>query len=105
MPLMTTMKRGGKVPKTKASSAGESKAMVNNELKFMRSKGAPKSMIKHEMGEAKGMKKMAKGGMSCMKRGGGVEKKGYGDVQKFAKGGSIDGCAVRGKTKRPRGGK
>ena len=76
-------------PKAKKYAAGgkvgESKKMVNNELKFMRSKGAPK------MGEAKGMKKMAKGGMSCMKKGG--------DVQKFAKGGSIDGCAVRGKTK------
>jgi hypothetical protein len=31
-------------------------------------------MIKHEEEEAKGMKKMAKGGMSCMKRGGGVKK-------------------------------
>jgi hypothetical protein len=39
------------------------------------------------------MKKMAKGGMSCMKRGGGVEVKGY------KKGGMIDGCAKRGKTK------
>jgi hypothetical protein len=37
--------------------------------------------------------KMAKGGMSCMKRGGGIEVKGY------KKGGMIDGCAQRGKTK------
>jgi hypothetical protein len=37
--------------------------------------------------------KMAKGGMSCMNRGGGVEMKGY------KKGGRIDGCAQRGKTK------
>jgi hypothetical protein len=45
----------------------ESKKMVKKEVSFMKSKGAPKSMIKHEMSEAgmkKGgmMKKMAKGG-------------------------------------------
>jgi hypothetical protein len=68
------MKKGGKV--------GESKKMVKKEVEFFKKKGAPKSMIKHEEKEAKGMKKMAKGA-----------------VQKFAKGGSIDGCAVRGKTK------
>jgi len=45
----------------------ESKKMVKKEVSFMKSKGAPKSMIKHEMSEAgmkKGgmMKKMAMGG-------------------------------------------
>lgn len=40
----------------------ESKAMVGKELAFMKKKGAPKSMIKHEMAEAKGMKKYARGG-------------------------------------------
>jgi Family of unknown function (DUF6496) len=85
-----------KVSAMKRSDAGENPAMVKKEMAFMQKKGAPKSMIKHEMGEAEGMKK---GGMACMKRGGGIEKKGYGPVQKFAKGGSIDGCAVRGKTK------
>ena len=92
---------GGKVPKAKASSAGENAAYVKKEMAFMERKGAPKSMMKHEKSEmnAGGMRKMAKGGMSCMKRGGGIEKKGYGAVQKFAKGGSIDGCAVRGKTR------
>jgi hypothetical protein len=40
----------------------ESKAMIGKELAFMKKKGAPKSMIKHEMAEAKGMKKMASGG-------------------------------------------
>lgn len=49
----------------------ESKKMVGKELAFMKKKGAPKSMIKHEMAEAKG----------------------------YAKGGSIDGCATKGKTK------
>lgn len=76
---MFGMKKGGKV--------GESKAMVKKEVEFFKKKGAPKSMIKHEMGEAKGMKR------------------GGGKMMKFAKGGSIDGCAVRGKTKLPRGGK
>jgi len=45
----------------------ESKKMVKKEVSFMKSKGAPKSMMKHEMAEAgmkKGgmMKKMAMGG-------------------------------------------
>jgi hypothetical protein len=39
----------------------ESKAMVGKEISFMKKKGAPASMIKHEMIEAKGMKK---GGMA-----------------------------------------
>lgn len=44
----------------------ESKAMVGKELAFMKKKGAPKSMIKHEMAEAKGMKRggYAAGGLS-----------------------------------------
>lgn len=47
----------------------ESKAMVGKELAFMKKKGAPKSMIKHEMKEAKMKpKKYAKGG--------GIESKG-----------------------------
>ena len=48
----------------------ESKAMIGKELSFMKKKGAPKSMIKHEaaeMGAAK-PKKYA--------RGGGIERKG-----------------------------
>jgi len=55
----------------------ESKMMVKKEIGFMKKKGAPKSMIKHEMKEA-GMKKMAAGG-SASKR--------------------ADGIAVKGKTK------
>ena len=57
----------------------ESKKMVGKEIAFMKKKGAPKSMIKHEEAEM-GMKK---GGMT----------------KKYAKGGSIDGCATKGKTK------
>jgi hypothetical protein len=41
----------------------ESKKMMKKELSFMKKKGAPKSMIKHEKAEAKGMKKYAEGGV------------------------------------------
>ena len=53
----------------------ESKAMMGKELAFMKKKGAPKSMIQHEK------KEMAS------------------KTKKYAKGGSIDGIAKRGKTK------
>jgi hypothetical protein len=52
----------------------ESPAMMKKEVSFMKKKGAPKSMIKHEMAEAKG-KKMMGGGMAYAK-GGGIESKG-----------------------------
>ena len=43
----------------------ESKKMVGKELAFMKKKGAPKSMIKHEMAEAKKpAKKMSSGGFT-----------------------------------------
>ena len=45
----------------------ESKKMIGQELSFMKKKGAPKSMIKHEAAEM-GVKKYA--------RGGGIERKG-----------------------------
>ena len=66
-------------PRTPSTYSGPQPSATNRAL-FMKKGG--------KVGESK---KMAKGGMSCMKKGG--------DVQKFAKGGSIDGCAVRGKTK------
>ena len=65
----------------------ESKKMVGKEISFMKKKGAPKSMIKHEMKEA-GMKKMAMGGMAASK---------MGAVKTAAP--SKDGVAVKGKTK------
>jgi len=49
----------------------ESKAMMGKEVAFMKKKGAPAKMVKHEMAEMKGMKK----------------------------GGSVDGIAQKGKTK------
>lgn len=59
---------------TKAEGGmAESKKMVKKEIDFMKKKGAPKSMIKHEMAEA-GMKKYAKGGVT---RADGVVKKGH----------------------------
>jgi len=65
----------------------ESKAMVKKEVSFMKAKGAPKSMVKHEMKEA-GMKKMANGGITKAK---------MGSVKTAAP--SRDGLASKGKTK------
>ena len=73
----------------------ESKAMMKKEVSFMKKKGAPKSMVKHEMAEA-GMKyggkvkKMAGGGLAAgHKQADGVAKKGKtkGMEVKMAKGG------------------
>jgi hypothetical protein len=56
----------------------ESKKMMKKELAFMKKKGAPKSMLKHEKAEAKGMKK---GGMSgCYAEGGMVKKMAMGGM-------------------------
>jgi hypothetical protein len=65
----------------------ESKEMMKKEVSFMKKKGAPKSMIKHEMAEA-GMKKMANGGITKAK---------MGAVRTAAP--SKDGLAAKGKTK------
>ena len=62
----------------------ESKKMIGKEVSFMRKKGAPKSMIKHEMGEMKAMKS---GGIIASK---------MGKVKTAAP--SINGVAVKGKT-------
>jgi hypothetical protein len=62
----------------------ESKKMVGKEVMFMKKKGAPKSMIKHEMGEMKAMKK---GGIIASK---------MGAVKTAAP--SRDGVAMKGKT-------
>ena len=59
------MKKGGEMK--------ESKKMMEKEVSFMKKKGAPKSMIKHEMAEA-GMKKGGKA--KGYARGGGIEIKG-----------------------------
>ena len=71
----------------------ESKAMVKKEIGFMKKKGAPKSMVKHEMAEA-GMKK---GGMAKYANGGMVAPSKMGAVKTAAP--SRDGLAVKGKTR------
>jgi hypothetical protein len=53
----------------KGGDMKESKAMMKKEVSFMKKAGAPKSMLKHEMAEAK----MAKGGVT---RADGVASKG-----------------------------
>jgi hypothetical protein len=70
----------------------EPKGMMKKEIGFMKKKGAPKSMIKHEMKEA-GMKK---GGMAKYANGGMTSSK-MGAVKTAAP--SRDGVAERGKTK------
>ena len=101
----------------------ESKAMMGKEVAFMKKKGAPKSMVKHEMAEM-GMKKggYASGGMPMvMKDGkkvpafaadgegkmkaGGMAKKMMGGGMTYKSGGlapghkAADGIAKKGKTK------
>lgn len=81
----------------------ESKAMMEKEVAFMKKKGAPKSMLKHEMAEAKGMKG---GGMAECKT---IAKKEVKSHEKrmhgMASGGKVsqlskaDGCAIKGKSK------
>ena len=72
--VLPTSEQMGNMGMKKGGEMKESKAMVKKEVSFMKKKGAPKSMIKHEMEEA-GMKKMAKGGKGYA-RGGGIEIKG-----------------------------
>ena len=93
-------KVGKEFTKSEGGQMKESKAMVKKEIDFMKKKGAPKSMIKHEKSEM-----MACGGKATkMARGGGIEKKGKteGKMVKMANGGSVskraDGIASRGKT-------
>jgi hypothetical protein len=99
----------------------ESKKMMGKEVAFMKKKGAPKAMVKHEMAEMKGMKKggYASGGMPMvMKDGkkvpafaadgegkmkaGGMAKKMMGGGMTYSAGGytrAADGIAKKGKTK------
>ena len=67
----------------------ESKEMMKKEVSFMKKKGAPKAMIKHEMAEAKGKtKKMSSGGYT--RAADGVAKRGKtpGKMVKMMGGGS-----------------
>ena len=77
---------GREFTKSEGGDMKESKKMVGKEIGFMKSKGAPKSMIQHEEAEMKGMKKGGK-------------------TKRYAAGGlasghkSADGIASKGKTK------
>jgi hypothetical protein len=101
------MSVGREFTKAEGGEMKESKAMVKKEVSFMKKKGAPKAMIKHEMAEA-GMKPKAKY-MSFTEKGkpagmkpvqmakGGVAASKMGSVRTAAP--SKDGVAVKGKTK------
>ena len=71
--------------KAKGGDMKESKAMMKKEVSFMKKKGAPKLMLKHEMAEA------------GMKHGGKVKKMAGGGLAAGHK--SADGIARKGKTK------
>jgi len=79
------LSEAGLSKKAKGGAMKESKMMMKKEVEFMKKKGAPKSMVKHEMKEA-GMKyggktkKMAGGGLAAGHK-------------------SADGIATKGKTK------
>lgn len=99
----------------KSGGMKESKAMVGKEMAFMKKKGAPASMMKHEKAEMMGMKKggmpMKDGKPAFMAKyakGGGIESRGKtkGTIIRMASGGSVssasrraDGIAQRGKTR------
>jgi hypothetical protein len=72
--------------KAKGGDMKESKAMVKKEVSFMKKKGAPKSMVKHEMAEA-----------GMIKKGGSVKKMAGGGLAAGHK--AADGVARKGKTK------
>ena len=80
------LSEAGLSKKAKGGEMKESKAMVKKEVSFMKKKGAPKSMIKHEAAE-----------MGAMKYGGKVKKMASGGLTGGHK--SADGIAKKGKTK------
>ena len=89
----------------KGGDMKESKEMMKKEVGFMKKAGAPKSMIKHEEAEMKGMKKggYAKGGMpeALAKHAAKPASKAHAGLKA---GGSVfrkaaDGIAKKGKTK------
>ena len=89
-----TTRHGKSAILAKGGDVKESRGMMKKEVSFMKKAGAPKSMIKHEESEMKGMKyggkakKMASGGITTAK---------MGKVPTAAP--SRDGLAKKGKTK------
>ena len=80
------LSEAGLSKKAKGGAMKESKMMVKKEVEFMKKKGAPKSMVKHEAAE-----------MGGMKYGGKVKKMASGGLAAGHK--SADGVATKGKTK------
>ena len=80
------LSEAGLSKKAKGGAMKESKMMVKKEVEFMKKKGAPKSMVKHEAAE-----------MGAMKKGGKVKKMASGGLASGHK--SADGVATKGKTK------
>ena len=80
--VLPTSEQMGNMGMKKGGERKESKKMVAKELSFMKKKGAPKSMIKHEMAEA------------GMKKGGKAKKMSAGGYTR-----SADGVAKKGKTR------
>ena len=80
--VLPTSEQMGNMGMKKGGEMKESKKMVAKEVSFMKKKGAPKSMIKHEMAEA------------GMKHGGKAKKMSAGGYTRAA-----DGVAKKGKTK------
>lgn len=86
-----TFKEGGEMK--------ESKEMMKKEVAFMKKKGAPKSMIKHEMAEAKGY---AKGGgisTSLKAHAAAPASKAHAGMKSGGYVRAADGIASKGKTK------
>lgn len=69
---------------SKGGDMAESKKMVGKEVAFMKKKGAPAAMMKHEMAEAKGMKK----GGSASSRADGIAQRGKTKGKLLSKGGA-----------------
>ena len=80
---------GKEFSKSGGGEMAESKAMMKKEVAFMKKKGAPAAMLKHEKAEMKGMKGMKKGGSVAASK--------MGAVKTAAP--SRDGVAVKGKTR------
>jgi hypothetical protein len=80
--VLPTSEQMGNMGMKKGGEMKESKKMMAKEVSFMKKKGAPKSMIKHEMAEA------------GMKHGGKTKKMSAGGYTR-----SADGVAKKGKTR------
>ena len=77
----------------------ESKEMMKKEVAFMKKKGAPKSMIKHEMAEEKGYKKGGGIATSLKAHAAAPASKAHAGMKSGGYVRAADGIASKGKTK------